>query len=231
MRKYIPNTVTLLASLFGVLAVAFAFQGKLQWAGYSILFAAFCDFLDGLLARALDAKSKLGADLDSLSDVISFGVAPAAIAYQFLEIMLPDSFSVLAYFAFLIVPFSVLRLAIFNNSTNQTTSFVGLPVPAHAMFWVGVIFLKDIPFKWVHCFYSPVVLLFFVVFFSLLLVSRLPLFALKFSKSTKIYRNRFLWIFIVFSLVILSIFLLGGLFFIILLYVASGVFTYFQRKR
>lgn len=230
MRKYIPNTVTLLASFLGALAVAFAFQNNLYWAAYCILLAAFCDFADGLLARALHAKSALGADLDSLSDVVSFGVAPAAIAYQLLRVMLPEHLHILAYCGFLIVPFSALRLAIFNNSTNQTTSFVGLPVPAHAMLWVGLVFLKDIPFEWVHCFYNPFALLFYVIFFSLLLVSKLPLFALKFSKESKNYNNKMLWLFLLLSFVLLLLFLRGALFFIILLYVGSGIFAYFQKK-
>lgn len=231
MRKHIPNTVTLIASLFGILSIAFAFQGNLYWAGYSILLAAFCDFFDGLLARALDAKSKLGADLDSLADVVSFGVAPAAIAYQLLSVMLPEHIKILAYCAFIIVPFSVLRLAIFNNSTNQTTSFIGLPVPAHAILWVGLVFLKDIPFEWLHCFYHPFALLFYVLFFSLLLVSKLPLFSLKFSKETKSYRNKTLWISALLAIGLLIIFHWGGLFFIILLYVGSGIFTYLQRRK
>lgn len=230
MRKYIPNTVTLLASLFGVMAVAFAFQGNLQWAGYSILLAAFCDFLDGLLARALNAKSALGVDLDSLSDIVSFGVAPAAIAYQLLQAMLPEHLWFLAYCAFLIVPFSVLRLAIFNNSTNQTTSFIGLPVPAHAMLWVGLVFLKHIPFEWLHYFYHPFALLSYVFFFSLLLVSKLPLFSLKFSKDTKNYRNKVPWLFFILAATLIAIFLWGGLFFIVLLYVGSGILTYLQRQ-
>lgn len=230
MRKHIPNTVTLLASFLGALAVAFAFQNNLYWAAYCILLAAFCDFADGLLARALHAKSALGADLDSLSDVVSFGVAPAAIAYQLLRVMLPEDLLILAYGGLLIVPFSALRLAIFNNSTNQTTSFVGLPVPAHAMLWVGLVFLKDIPFDWVHCFYKPFALLFYVIFFSLLLVSKLPLFALKFSKESKNYNNKALWLFLLLSFVLLLLFLGGALFFIILLYVGSGILAYFQRK-
>lgn len=230
MYKYIPNTVTLLASLFGVLSVSFAFQGNLDWAAYSILFAAVCDFADGFLARLLNAKSALGADLDSLADIVSFGVAPAAIAFQFLSIMLPDNLLVLSYAAFLIVPFSALRLAIFNNATNQSTSFVGLPVPAHAMLWVGLVFLKNTPFDWVHYFYNPYALLTYVILFSLFLVSKLPLFSLKFSKSEKSYRNKTLWIFLILALLLLSIFQWGALFFVIILYVLSGIFTYFQKQ-
>ncbi|PVX49873.1 CDP-diacylglycerol--serine O-phosphatidyltransferase [Balneicella halophila] len=230
MTKYIPNTVTLLASLFGMLAVSFAFQDQLHLAGYCILLAAFCDWVDGLLARALNAKSALGADLDSLGDIVSFGVAPASIAFKLLEIMLPEHLMILSYIAFIIVPFSALRLAIFNNSTNQTTSFIGLPVPAHAMLWVGLVFLKNIDFEWIHHFYNPYLLLTYVIVFSLLLVSKLPLFGLKFSKDDKSYRNKTLWLFLIISILLIVFFLWGGLFFIILLYVGSGLFSYFDRQ-
>ncbi len=225
MYKYIPNTVTLLASFFGVLATAFAFQNNLEYAAYSILLAALCDFADGFLARLLNAKSKLGADLDSLSDVVSFGVAPSAIAYQLLNAMLPNDLTVLSYLAFLIVPFSVLRLAIFNNSTNQTTSFVGLPVPAHAMLWVGLVFLKDNNWEWIQHLYNPFFLLFFVVIFSLLLVSKLQLFSLKENPL----KNKFLWVFLLLTLLFLFFFHLGGLFFVVLLYVSSGIVSLFRR--
>ncbi len=222
MYKYIPNTVTLLASFFGVLATAFAFQNNLEYAAYAILLAALCDFADGFLARLLNAKSKLGADLDSLADVVSFGVAPSAIAYQLLNTMLTDDLKVLA---FLIVPFSVLRLAIFNNSNNQTTSFVGLPVPAHAMLWVGLVFLKDYNSEWIHYLYNPFLLVFFVVIFSLLLVSKLQLFSLKENPL----KNKFLWIFLLLTLLFLFFFHLGGLFFCILLYVSSGIISLLKK--
>ncbi len=226
MTKYIPNTVTLLSSFFGMLATAFAFQGNLHYASYCILLAAFCDFADGLLARLLNAKSALGADLDSLSDVVSFGVAPAAIAYQLVYIMLPEQLSLLACTAFLIVPFSALRLAIFNNSTNQTTSFVGLPVPAHAMLWVGLIFLKDIPFEWLHYFYNPYALLTYAIVFSLLLVSKLQLFSLK----GNFIKDKSMWLFFTVALISLLIFHLGGLFFVILTYILSGILNSIFNK-
>ncbi len=151
---------------------------------------------------------------------------PSAIAYQLLNAMLPDNLTVLAYLAFLIVPFSVLRLAIFNNSTNQTTSFVGLPVPAHAMLWVGLVFLKDYNWEWTQHLYNPFLLLFFVVIFSLLLVSKLELFSLKENPL----KNKFLWVFLLLTLFFLFFFHLGGLFFSILLYVSSGIVSLFKNN-
>ncbi len=226
MQKHIPNTVTLLGAFCGMLATSFAFEQRLDWAAYFILIAAFCDFVDGFLARLLNAKSALGADLDSLADVVSFSVAPASIAYHLLLESLPVNLSWLAYVAFLIVPLSALRLAIFNNSTNQTTSFVGLPVPANAMLWVGLVFLSQMPSKWqplLDILLSPWALLAYVVVFSLLLVSKLPLFALKFSKDNPIHKNKWLWIFLIIVLSLLFFFHLGGFFFIVCVYVLSGI--------
>ncbi len=93
MQKHIPNTVTLLGAFCGMLATSFAFEQRLDWAAYCILIAAFCDFVDGFLARLLNAKSALGADLDSLADVVSFSVAPASIAYHLLLESLPVNLS------------------------------------------------------------------------------------------------------------------------------------------
>lgn len=226
MKKHIPNTVTLCAALSGSVAVALAMKGELQWAAIAILLSAVFDFLDGFFARLLKAYSSLGADLDSLADVVSFGVAPATIAFKLLETMLPDGMKILSYIAFLIVPFSVLRLAIFNNSTNQKTSFVGLPVPAHAMLWVGLVFLKDIPMEWIQYLYNPVVLGGEVVLFSLLLVSKIELFSLKkIDLKQPIHIQLLLLLFLLLVLALFIIFSLGGLFFVILLYILTAIFS------
>lgn len=222
MKKHIPNIITLSASLCGVVATTLALEEKIQWAALFILFATILDFSDGFFARLLKAYSDLGADLDSLSDVVSFGVAPSAIAYKLLEQQLSFDFHLFAYIAFLIVPFSVLRLAIFNNATNQKTSFVGLPVPAHAMLWVGLVFLQDITYSWIPFLFHPLVLAVFVLLFSLLLVSKLSLFSLKINIKKSLQLPLLLLLFLAATLVLLLTFGLGGLFFIILLYILTG---------
>ena len=145
------------------------------------------------MARLLNAHSVIGKDLDSLADDVSFGVAPSLIVFSlFKEMHYPAAMESLApffpYLAFLISVFSALRLAKFNNDTRQTTSFVGLPVPANALFWASLV-------AGAHDFlitdsFNPFYLLILVCIFSGLLVSEIPMFSLKFKnlswKSNKI---------------------------------------------
>ncbi len=144
IKQNIPNTITCMNLLSGCLACVFAFKfgdsfGSLK--GYEMAFlmiglAAFFDFFDGLSARLLHAYSNLGKELDSLSDLVSFGVAPAALVFNLIE---TQTHSPLAYLAFLIPVFGALRLARFNIDDRQTTSFIGLPIPANAIFWIGLV--------------------------------------------------------------------------------------------
>ena len=139
MKRHIPNTLTCLNLFSGCLAVVMAFDGQFTLAFAFILLSAVFDFFDGLAARALDAHSPIGKDLDSLADDVSFGVAPASMLFNLLQQMaVAQSWggarALLPYVAFLIAIFSALRLAKFNNDSRQTTSFIGLPVPANALY-------------------------------------------------------------------------------------------------
>ena len=134
--KYIPNTVTCLNLFSGCIACVMAFEARYELAFIFIILSAVFDFFDGMLARLLNAHSPIGKDLDSLADDISFGAAPAFIIFSlFKEMHYPANIEFIApympYAAFLIAVFSGLRLAKFNNDTRQTTSFIGLPVPAN----------------------------------------------------------------------------------------------------
>ena len=140
----IPNTLTCLNLFSGCVAAVMAFQLKYELALLFIIIGAVFDFFDGLAARALHAYSNIGKDLDSLADDISFGLAPAVVVFSLLQEMPypPYLQSIEPYFpyvAFLIAVFSGLRLAKFNNDTRQTTSFIGLPVPANALFWASLV--------------------------------------------------------------------------------------------
>ncbi len=140
IKNNIPNTVTCLNLFSGCIACVMAFEARYDLALLFIVLSAVFDFFDGMLARILNAHSIIGKDLDSLADDVSFGVAPSLIVFSlFKEMYYPANMEFLApylpYAAFLISVFSALRLAKFNNDTRQTSSFVGLPVPANALFW------------------------------------------------------------------------------------------------
>lgn len=191
MKKYIPNWVTGLNVLSGAIAVLVAMYGAIGWAAGFILLAMVFDFFDGLIARLLHVKSEMGKELDSLADIVSFGMAPAVLAHILLrELVLPGEqldFSVLSVgqFFFLFLPvlipfFSAFRLAKFNLDTRQTVSFIGMPVPAHALFWVSLVFARlYMPETYSALFGNVWILAICIVILSLLLVSELPMFSLK----------------------------------------------------
>lgn len=131
IRSNTPNLVTCLNIASGCVALVFAFSGRYDYASIAIIAAAFFDFMDGAIARALGAYSAVGKELDSLCDVVSFGVAPAALVYM--QLPAPAS-----YCAILIAICGALRLARFNVDTRQTDGFIGLPIPANALFWIGM---------------------------------------------------------------------------------------------
>jgi CDP-diacylglycerol--serine O-phosphatidyltransferase len=186
--KHIPNTLTLLNLVAGCLSIVSAFEGNLLLASYFILLASILDFLDGFSARLLKAYSPLGKELDSLSDLVSFGVAPSVILYHFLKasFSIPSNqgFStghVILVIPFLVAAFSALRLAIFNLDTRQTSSFIGLPTPANALLIVGLVLGVNSPFA---NFFQGIVsssytLIVIIVVLSALLVSPIPMFSLK----------------------------------------------------
>ena len=161
-----------------------AFEARYEWALAFIIFSAVFDFFDGMMARALDAHSIIGKDLDSLADDVSFGVAPSLIVFSLFKEMdysgaMESLAGVFPYLAFLLSVFSALRLAKFNNDTRQTSSFVGLPVPANALFWASLVTGAH---DWlVSGSFHPVYLLLLVCLFSWLLVSEIPMFSLKFK--------------------------------------------------
>ena len=143
IRKHIPNSITCMSLISGCVATVMAFEGNLFGALTWIIIAALFDFCDGFAARLLKAYSPMGKELDSLSDMVSFGVAPGIVLFHLLTTCVPslplgELGSYLPFLAFVIPTFSGLRLAKFNIDERQTTSFIGLPVPAHALFWGSV---------------------------------------------------------------------------------------------
>ena len=181
-RNNAPNAVTCCNLLSGALACVAAFHAFEPWwwglQGYQVAFvlialAAVFDFFDGFTARLLHAVSPLGKELDSLSDAVSFGLAPGMVLYNMLVQYEPESG--VAYIAMLIPVFGALRLAKFNVSTDQSTTFTGLPIPANAIFWIGFTnFYAEH-----HADVPVLVVAILVVALSLLMVCNLRMFSLK----------------------------------------------------
>ena len=144
MKKHIPNTITCCNLISGCAATVFAIYGVPELALSLIILGAVFDFFDGMSARLLHVSSEIGKELDSLADVVTFGVAPSSILYWYLGMIDYPAFlepmrEVVPFFAYVLAAFSALRLAKFNLDTRQTTSFIGLPTPADALFWGSLI--------------------------------------------------------------------------------------------
>ena len=237
MRKHIPNTITSCNLLSGCIAAMLAFEGMYPLAFAFIIAGAVFDFFDGLTARALKVSSPIGKELDSLADVITFGFAPGAMVYSWLcectehqlmngnlqcSILNFQLIDILPFTAFLLVAFSALRLAKFNVDERQTSSFIGLPTPANALFWGALVIgshdkLISLPYGWL-------LILALVLLFSWLLVAEIPMFSLKFKNLTW-KSNRTAYIFLLVSLMLLILLGLNGLSAVIGWYIILSVLT------
>lgn len=227
MRRHIPNMITCCNLLSGCVAAVFAFEGVYTIAFACIIMGAVFDFFDGLTARALKVSSPIGKELDSLADVITFGLAPATMAYSWLcecasahlDMLVA---SAMPFAAFLLVAFSALRLAKFNVDERQTSSFIGLPTPANALFWGGlVIGSHDVV---VAQSYGWVLVLVLILLFSWLLVAEIPMFSLKF-KNLSWKSNRIAYTFLLVSLVLLVVLGWSGLSAVIGWYIILSLLT------
>lgn len=211
IKKHIPNAITCCNLFSGCIACVMAYRCEFGLAMAFIVAGAVFDFFDGMVARILGVSSPLGVQMDSLADDITFGIAPATIVFSFLqnEMLYPKYMSevmfLLPYMAFLVAVFSACRLAKFNIDKRQTTTFIGLPTPANALFWSSLVtgggeWLKELNHGWL-------LVLALILLFSYLLVSEIPMFSMKF-KNLSWRSNRIRYIFIICSL---PMFLLGVL--------------------
>lgn len=207
IKKHIPNSLTCCNLMCGCMATGAAFYGNYRWAIVMIIVGAVFDFFDGMVARLLGVSSPIGKELDSLADVVTFGVAPSAIIFHlFHRVHYPELLQpfedFIPYTAFLMAAFSALRLAKFNLDERQTSSFIGLPTPANALFWGSLVvgqyaFLTSLKF-------NAVFLFLFMLLSCMLLVAEVPLFALKF-KDLSWQNNRVKYIFLVGCLALLPL--------------------------
>ncbi len=184
MKKHIPNIITLLNILLGSFALVALFAGRQQTAVWFFLAAGLADFGDGLSARLLKSQSPVGKELDSLADVVSFGLLPAAALYTLLLTALgsDDALDPRALVAFLLTASAALRLARFNLDERQTQDFIGLPTPATALFFMGLLLVvHEGNAEAVRLVMQPVLLYAALVVFSLLQLAPLQLFSMKFQ--------------------------------------------------
>jgi len=183
--RHIPNTITYMNLLFGTMGVIATFNGRFDLAFYMMLAAAVCDFCDGLSARLLGAYSDMGKELDSLADLVSFGLLPSLMMHRLMIVNIGEG--VLAYIPLIIVIFSALRLAKFNIDDRQSDNFIGLATPACAMICGSFAYYicndpTSVLFRWATSdFFIPAA----SVVLSLLLVSEIPMFSMKFKKNIK----------------------------------------------
>ncbi len=217
--KHIPNTISLINLFMGCLALVFIFESKLVIGAYLILACSLLDYFDGAAARLLNAYSETGKQLDSLADLISFGMAPAGILFYYYKNSIynlnPEGmYIVLPSLAFLIAVFSALRLARFNVEEESKDYFTGLPTPANALLIASMPLTIHFTNKetFMHTLLMSVTensffILFFILLLSFLLISPIRMFSLK-IKSLKWKDNRIRIIFLTGCLMLLITF--GG---------------------
>ena len=222
ITRHIPNTITCCNLLSGCMAVMAAFHADAWHTLIWVVAGALFDFCDGLSARLIKAYSPLGKELDSLADLVTFGLAPAMLCLmtlrqfnyccQTLETVYP-------YIGLALVVFAALRLAKFNIDERQTSSFLGLAVPANALFWCGLfqLDLSAVPA-------APWIVGILVIVFAGLMVSEIPMFSLKF-KSLKWADNKIRFIFLIVSVVIIILLQERGLAAVIGWYIILSILT------
>lgn len=260
IKKNIPNTITLGNLLCGCLAIIQVFEGSLTWAAYFVGIALVLDFFDGFTARLLKVASPIGKDLDSLADMVTFGVVPGLVMFKLISyavivnnqvdltaidgpaaagwtIYPPESETqqvpLISYVALIIPIFSCIRLAKFNNDTRQGDSFIGLPTPANAMVICSLPLIISFQPQGITSFVSPWLLCLVSCVLSLLLVAELPLFALKFKGfGWADNQNKLRFIFLGLALILLLSLQFMAIPLIILLYILLSIVNtvFFKSK-
>ena len=231
IKRHIPNSITCCNLISGCIAVFYGLTYNMDAALLWIAIGAGFDFFDGMSARLLGVSSPIGKELDSLADVVTFGVAPSAMVFSELGVMpyppcIDTMREYLPFVAFTIAAFSALRLAKFNLDERQTTSFIGLPTPANALFWGALIVGTSTwwtaqPLAWA-------ILLALCLFSSWILVSEVPMFALKF-KTYGLADNKLRYGFILLSAALLVWLGWTGFSAIIICYVLLSILSNLRR--
>lgn len=234
MKKHIPNIITLLNLFSGTVAITMAFQSNFKAVVVWVIIAALLDFIDGFAARLLNSYSDIGKDLDSLADVVSFGVAPASALFILLQshITIPSFLEpiqlFIPYIAFIIPVFAAYRLAKFNNDDRQTDSFLGLPTPANGMFWISYCYAISSSSANSETIINSETVLYItialIIILSLLMISDIPMFSLK-MKKLGIRGNERQLLIIVLFLAFIILWGISGIAWSIIAYIAISILT------
>ena len=218
IKKHIPNAITCANLFSGCIGVVYAFNGALEIAAYFVLLSGIFDFFDGLVARALNVKSSIGKELDSLADMVSFGFLPGVVLFKLLSV---SDFSSpwVPYLGFIVTVFSALRLAKFNIDTRQTEDFIGLNTPMNTLLIVSLPFIQhDYP-KIIE---STLFLIALTAILSFLLVSEIRIFSMKLSNLSWAH-NKYKYIFLICSLILAIVLKFVAVPFILILYIGFSV--------
>jgi CDP-diacylglycerol--serine O-phosphatidyltransferase len=218
IKRQIPNALTCANLLSGCIGIVFAFKGQLDVAAYAVLISGIFDFFDGFSARLLDVKSPIGKELDSLADMVSFGLLPGVVMFKLLE-QSDYASGYLPYIGFLITIFSALRLAKFNIDTRQTEDFIGLNTPMNTLFIVSLPFIqRDYP----ALIGSTLLLVFLSVLMSWLLISEIKIFSLKFG-TIAWAENKTKFVFLIISAVLIAFLKFAAIPFVLILYICTSL--------
>lgn len=232
LKKHIPNAITCCNLLSGCMSCVMAMEGNFVFALTFIVLGAVFDFFDGMVARLLRVSSPLGVQIDSLADDITFGFAPSFMVFAYMRgLTLPGYLmpvaDILPFAPFLVAAFSALRLAKFNIDKRQTTTFIGLPTPANALFWASLVvgygdFINGLTYGWL-------LMLGLIALSCYLLVAEIPMFSMK-IKYLAWRANKIRYSFLIVSAPMLLLGV-GAAVPIISLYVAISVVKTLVRKR
>lgn len=232
IKKHIPNAITCCNLLSGCISCVMAMEGNFVLALTFIVLGAVFDFFDGMVARMLKVSSPLGVQIDSLADDITFGFAPSFMVFTYMQgLTLPEYLEpvagIIPFASFLISAFSALRLAKFNIDKRQTTTFIGLPTPANALFWASLVvgygkFINELNYGWL-------LMLGLIVLSCYLLVAEIPMFSMKIKYfAWRANKIRYSFLIVSAPMLLLGV---GAAVPIISLYVAISVVKSLAKKR
>jgi len=228
MLKLIPNLLTISNLICGCIALYFTFHNNLVFAAYLIGLSAMFDFMDGAVARLLKVSGPMGRELDSLADMVSFGVVPGSVVFHLLEASTLSSYS---FVALLIPALSAYRLAKFNIDERQVDGFIGLNTPANTLFFISFPLISHFqPDHFLNSWIAiPELLIVLTILMSFAMVSEIPLFAFKF-KNLSFSDNKLRFSFIGLSVVLLVMLQFAAIPLLVLLYLFLSISTQFSSK-